>query len=374
MSEWIFWLCAAGLFYTYVGYPCLLALWSAAVKRRVDKGPCEPSVSIVVAAHNEAKVIRRRIENLLALDYPKEKREILVVSDGSTDGMDAIVSEYESLGVKLVRQPKVGKAAALNLGVCRAKGAILLFADARQVFDPEALRELVANFNDPTVGAVSGELIFDNEDAGAVTRSIGAYWRYEKWMRKMESRIDSMLGATGAIYAIRRELYEPVPRETLLDDVLIPMRIVLRGKRAVFEPEAVAYDKVTDSPKTELKRKVRTLAGNYQLLCLLPALLSPIRNRVFVQFASHKAARLAGPFLLILMLLSNMTILHGGYVVSAASQTILYALAVAGSFEGARTKARLLTAVPHTFLMMNYAAFLGFIFFVTGRRSLWARA
>lgn len=374
MSEWIFWICVAGLSYTYVGYPCVLAMWSAVHKRRVNTGPCQPFVSIVVAAHNESNAMRRRLENLLALEYPKDQREIIVVSDGSTDGTDEIVKEYERQGVILLRQPKAGKAAALNLGVSHAKGEVVLFADARQVFDPGVIRELVVNFHDPTVGAVSGELVFDNEDAGAVTRSIGAYWRYEKWMRKMESQIDSMLGATGAIYAIRRGLFQPIPPETLLDDVLIPMRIVLQGKRAVFEPQALAYDEVTNSPKAELRRKVRTLAGNYQLLCLLPSVLLPIRNRVFLQFLSHKVARLAGPFLMILMLLSNLTILEGGYVVSAVSQIALYALALAGSSEGVRSKARLLTAMPHTFLMMNYAAFLGFILFVTRRRNLWARA
>src|SRR5581483_785470 len=214
--------------------------------------------------------------------------------------------------IRLMAGPAhVGKAAALNRAVEHARGEIILFSDARQILDRKALLKLAANFNDPEVGAASGELVLVDRPGGTGVVGVGLYWRYEKWLRKMESDIDSMLGATGALYAMRKSLYRPIPADTILDDVLIPMQAVFEGYRIVFEPEAMAYDFVPHRPETEFVRKVRTLAGNYQLLWENGAFWSPKKNRLFFQYFSHKVARLAVPFLMIVLFFSNLFLLQG---------------------------------------------------------------
>jgi len=238
----------------------------------------------------------------------------------------------------------------LNSAVRRARGDIIVFADARQALEPSAVRELVANFADPTVGAVSGELVLMRElntetltlptlrEKGCIEDStaVGLYWRYEKAIRSMESGIHSTPGATGAIYAIRRELYSDLPEDTLLDDVLIPLRIVLGGKRAVFDPEAKAYDMVACCPLAEYDRKVRTLSGNYQLLAQAPELLLPWRNPIFFQFVSHKLGRLLVPYALIGAIVTNLFMLHGIYAVIFLLQAGWYICAAAGHWVSKR--------------------------------------
>jgi poly-beta-1,6-N-acetyl-D-glucosamine synthase len=215
-----------------------------------------------------------------------------------------------------------------------------VFADARQTFARSALRALVANFSDPGVGAVSGELILLDEQGREAADGVGLYWRYEKWLRAMESGIHSMMGATGAIYAIRRDLYRPLPENTILDDVMTPMSIVIRGWRAVFDPSARAFDRVASAAAVEYTRKVRTLAGNYQLLALMPALLLPWRNPVAFQFVSHKAGRLLVPYCLAALLLSNLFLWHGVYPLFLAAQAGFYGTAMAGCLvaRGAQKK------------------------------------
>jgi cellulose synthase/poly-beta-1,6-N-acetylglucosamine synthase-like glycosyltransferase len=212
----------------------------------------------------------------------------------------------------------------------RATGEIVVFADIRQTFDRQALRELAANFADHRVGAASGELLLLDESDQEAKTDVGLYWRYEKALRRMESEIHSVAGATGAIYAIRRELFEELPEDTLVDDVLTPLRIVLKGKRAVFDPAARAYDAVSCCSQAEYGRKVRTLAGNYQLIAQLPALLLPWRNPILLQFLSHKLGRLLVPYALAGLLISNVFMLGGFYSVTFSLQAAWYLLAAAG--------------------------------------------
>jgi cellulose synthase/poly-beta-1,6-N-acetylglucosamine synthase-like glycosyltransferase len=206
----------------------------------------------------------------------------------------------------------------------------VLFADSRQMFDKKAIRELVANFADASVGAASGELVLLDEQGKETSDAAGAYWRYEKGLRGMESVIHSVPGATGAIYAIRRELFTPLLLGTILDDVVIPMRIVLAGKRVVFDPAARAYEVASRNASSEYERKIRTLAGNYQLIVQMPALLAPWRNRIFVQFISHKLGRLLVPYCLVALFVSNLFLLHGLYLVAMLGQMVWYSLAGAG--------------------------------------------
>jgi len=378
----VFWLSVAVVAYVYVGYPCVLALWARFAPRRGTtpesalesnrqppiSNPQFPSVSIVIAARNEAGRLAARIENLLALDYPAERRQIIVVSDGSTDDSLKVLERYRRV-VKTVSVPAGGKALALNAGVARARHEILVFADARQVFAPDALKALVAPFADPRIGGVSGELLLDAESAlfsdrraaadrrrghasqlravalerrgtperrrsiaSTIADGVGMYWRYEKGLRRMETAVGSTLGATGAIYAIRRPLWRDLPADTILDDVLTPMRVVLAGYRVVFEERARAFDRAAVDADAEARRKVRTLAGNYQLLTLEPRLLLPWRNPVWLQFVSHKLGRLAVPYLMLVAFAASIVLAtHPFYFAVLAAQVAFYLLAGYGA-------------------------------------------
>jgi poly-beta-1,6-N-acetyl-D-glucosamine synthase len=357
----LFWLSVAAVAYVYVGYPALLYLWARLRPRALTPQAAirHPpyAVSIVIAARNEAERLPARIDNLLSLDYPAGRRQIIVVSDGSTDATLDVLARYRGT-VDNVSLPPGGKALALNAGVARATGEIVVFADARQVFAPDALQQLVAPFGDASVGAVTGELLLDAEsrcrrtgtDRRAIERragvrhdgfdrreddrrrtvrstiadGVGLYWKYEKQLRKLESTVGSTLGATGAIYAVRRALYQPLPADTILDDVLTPMRVVLAGYRAIFNDGARAFDRAAADADAEARRKIRTLAGNYQILSLEPRLLLPWRNPVWFQYLSHKLGRLAVPYALIAIFFSSI-------VLAATSGPIsLYGAALTG--------------------------------------------
>jgi biofilm PGA synthesis N-glycosyltransferase PgaC len=335
-----FWLSFAFVFYVYLGYPALLALWRRVHARPVKKRYCEPTVTIVIAARNEKETIERKLNNCLALDYPRHKLQIIVSLDGPTDGSEFIVWKYASQGIEMVHsQEHAGKAAALNRALRRATGQIVVFADVRQMFRRNVIHELTKNFADENVGAVSGELVLLPPPASSLeaspyraraSRDVGLYWRYEKALRSMESQIHSMAGATGAIYAIRRELYDDLPEGTILDDVLTPLRILLKGKRTVFEPTAKAYDSVACCTQAEYGRKVRTLCGNYQLLVHLPQALLPWRNPILIQFLSHKIGRLLVPWALLALFVTNLFLLTGFYAFTFALQAAWYACAAAG--------------------------------------------
>jgi cellulose synthase/poly-beta-1,6-N-acetylglucosamine synthase-like glycosyltransferase len=265
----------------------------------------------------------------------------------------------------------------LNDVVPKARGAIVVLADARQRFEPDTIRALTRPFADPAVGAVSGELILTEILQGpAVGRGVGVYWRYEKLIRKSESRVDSTVGATGAIYAVRRELFEPIPEDTLLDDVLIPLRIVRRGYRVLFEPAARAWDRVAASAEEELGRKVRTLAGNFQLFAREPWLLDPRRNRIWLATVSHKGLRLLGPVLHVATFAAS-AVLAGAPLYRAALvvQALFYALALAGYAMRSSRRRSAILSVPYVVCLLNWATVVGFLRFATGRQSVsWARA
>ena len=339
----LFWVSALVVAYVYVGYPLLLAAW-ARVAARADRGrkfdaPTLPYVSVIIAARNEAHHLGARLENLLAQDYPAERLEIVVVSDGSTDDSERVVRRL-SPRVRYLAVPAGGKALALNAGVRDARHPVLVFADARQRFAPDALRRLVAPLADPRVGGVSGELHFDEggrrrAEGGndGVGEGVGLYWAYETWIRRKESEVASVIGATGAIYALRKAAWRDLPAETILDDVLTPMRAVLGGYRVVFEPLAQAFDVVPEDAEVERRRKTRTLAGNYQLLRLEPRLLVPGVNPVWLQFASHKLGRLAVPYALIGLIVSNAALASASlfYSLALILQVSFYVLALHGA-------------------------------------------
>jgi len=373
----VVWSTLALLFYTYLGYPLLLALWNLRGARPVAKGRIAPPVTIVIAARNEADRLPARITNCLAQDYPAEQLDVVVVSDGSEDETARVVAACGAGRVTLVALPqRQGKAAALNAGVAAARGEIVVFADARQRFAATAVTELAAHFHDPQVGAVTGELALERAAGRPGADGVGLYWRFETWIRRQEGAVDSVVGATGAIYAIRRALFEPLPAGTILDDLLLPMRIALRGYRVTFEPRALAVDRVEADYRAEFNRKVRTLAGNYQALRLCPDLLRPGRNRLFVQYVSHKVARLAAPFALLALLFANLALTEGAYLYLLSAQVTGYAMAVAGwglNRMGVRER---WTTAAYTFCLLNAAALVGAVQFLRGSMTtaLWDKA
>jgi len=369
--EILFWGSAALLAYVYVGYPLLVWAWARLGPRPWQREPITPPVSVLVVARDEERTIEGRLRNLLALDYPPERLEILVGSDGSTDATVAIARRFAADGVRVVAfAASRGKAAVLNDLTERARGRILVLADARQRFAPDALQRLVLPFADPRVGAVTGELILTDDpdrcEAGAA--GIGFYWRYEKFIRGHESCIDSTIGVTGAIWAVRRRLWRRLPDGTLLDDVLGPMRVVRRGYRVLFEPAARAFDRVAASAGEEFRRKVRTIGGNFQLFTRHPWLLSPRANRLWLQTVSHKALRLASPALFALALASSvaLAVVHPPYVVVLTAEIGLLALAFEGHLLRDDPRARVpFVTVPYALALMNWATLVGFWRFAT---------
>ena len=368
------WAALAVIVYAYVGYPLLLMFWSRIRHREPMRSSICPSVSIIIAARNESGRLAARIENCFQSQYPAECLEVIVVSDGSTDGTEEIVRRLDSARIRMaVLERQMGKAAALNAGIALATGEILVFADARQRFAPDALMRLVSHFADSTVGAVTGELILEDNGQGN-TEGIGLYWKLEKAIRSMESSIDSVVGVTGAIYAMRARLFKPLRPGTILDDVVIPMGIVMDGFRVVLDRQAIAFDQLTSDYRHEFHRKVRTLAGNFQALAWNPVWLHPVKNRLFVQVMSHKVSRLVAPFALVVLFLLNLAVLRAGYVYLFVAQVLGYLLAIIGwglAVVGVRER---ITGTAFSFCLLNYAAIVGAVRFMTGNQNLWRKA
>jgi poly-beta-1,6-N-acetyl-D-glucosamine synthase len=373
-----FWIALSLLAYVYVGYPLVAWVRAALRAEPLTRIPSEPFVTVIIVAYNEAERIERRILNLLSLDYPRAKLEIVVASDGSTDGTVERATHFESEGIRVVAfDRRRGKAAVLNDVVPAARGQIVVLGDARQRFESRLLRELVADFGDPVVGAVSGELVIRSrasESGSTIGEGASFYWRYEKFIRRSESRIHSTVGATGAVYAIRQKLFEPIPDDTLLDDVLIPMRIISRGYRVLFEPGARAYDLAVASPRQEFVRKVRTIAGTFQLFSRERWLFNPFRNRLWFETLSHKALRLLTPLLHAVIVITNVGLMSlPAYRWLLAAQLMFYAAAAAAHLLG-QHRTMMALKVPYTMCLLVWATVVGFVYFVTRQQQVtWAR-
>jgi len=363
----VFFLSAFVVVYAYVVYPAIVVVWSHLRRRRVEKRYRQTPVSVVIAARNEEANISARIENLLAQEYPRELVEIIVVSDGSTDRTAELARLHAADGVQLLEcTTPVGKATALNIGVAAAKHDIVVFADARQRFSPNAIAELVSVFHDQNVGAVSGELILVAHDAaGDVHEGVGLYWRYEKLIRRSESAISSVVGATGSIYAVRRALYVPLAPNTLLDDFLVPMRIVLAGYRVIFVRAARAFDFSSQTTTREFSRKVRTLAGNFQAVAMEPRLLDPRANPVLFQFISHKLLRLVVPYFCVAAWITSGLVNQPVYRALFVAQTLFYAVGLMNLTRLKTSRVGALARVSWTFMVMNAAAVAGLWMYLT---------
>jgi cellulose synthase/poly-beta-1,6-N-acetylglucosamine synthase-like glycosyltransferase len=355
---------ASLLVYVVFGYPLILSILRRTAGQPVQKGPGTPSVSVIVAVYNGEAFLENKLRSLLALDYPQDQIEILIASDGSTDRTNEIARGFA--GVRLLELVRAGKCAALNASIREARGQILLLTDVRQTLEPGSLRLLVRNFSDPRVGAVSGHLRIRDALTGE-SAQIDAYWRFETWIRDSLSALDSMFGATGPFYAIRRSLTVSVPQDILLDDMYLPLAAFRRGYRLVVESEAVAWDIPTDLA-TEFRRKVRTMAGNYQLWICYPWLLTPA-NRMWLHFLSYKAGRLLLPWLLIVLAVTTFFLPGLWRLFAAFPQLAVYFLAAAGPVLPGPV--RRIAAPCRAFIVMMLAALAALqIVFVPARR-LW---
>jgi biofilm PGA synthesis N-glycosyltransferase PgaC len=365
----LFWLCLALVAYAYFGYAVWLWLLARLSDRPILRKSIWPNVSIIIAARNEEANLPAKLENLQLLNFPKDRLQIVIASDGSTDRTADILRARAFHICPVILDKSNGKACALNEAVKHASGEILVFLDTRQFVEPDALSELVACFYDATVGAVSGELLLESMSAASSSDALGIYWKIEKAVRKLESASGSVVGVTGAIYAIRRELYTEIPDGTILDDVFVPMNVARKGKRVIFQPSAIARDRIFCEKGKEFSRKVRTLTGNYQLLRLSPWLLSPA-NPLLFRFISHKLLRLLVPFLLVLMLVASAAAAGPFFRGVFWLQVLFYVLAVLGSLSPSTRRLKPV-AIANTFVMLNAAAALAFYNFIAGRNRVW---
>lgn len=368
----VFWLSMIGILYTYLGYPVLMWVVARLRPRPWLASPIFPSVSIVLAVHNGAALLPRKIEHLLGLDYPDIK-EIIIVSDGSTDATAELLAlERHPRLTAVILAEHSGKAVAVNAGVAKATADVILFVDIRPEIAPGAIQQLVSNFADPKVGCVAGELILrtgSHDEASAAVS--GVYWRYEKWIRTCESICSSPVGVYGGFYAIRRELAVPQPAGVILDDMFQPLSIIRQGYRSVLDVHAYVYDIWPRKIGEEFHRKVRTLAGNFQLFRLAPWTLSP-SNPVFFQLVSHKVMRLVAPYLLILLLISTLALSGGSIVFAAFAALQLSGLIIA--IAGLRYRVPLLHRIASpasALLVLEAAAVVGLYKFLVTRGPLW---
>ncbi len=368
-----FWASLGLLLYVYVGFALLLAAVGLVLNRRVKKHPLTPSVSVVIAAYNEEASITERLDNLLELDYPRDRLEVIVASDGSDDATERIVEGYAGLGVRLLSLPRRGKIHALNDAVAVASGEILVFSDANSIYDRQALRTLVRNFADPEVGGVGGNTIYITEkNADTCSKGENLYWNYDKWLKEMESRTGSIISAHGAIYAIRRELYQPLTDPAVTDDFAISTGVIEQGYRLVFEKEARAYEVAIPAANREFWRKVRMMTRGLRGVRLRRRLLNPFKYGFYavILFTHKLLRRLVAAFLLTLFASSLALAPQGGfYALFCQGQMVFYALALVGYLLKDQRLGRLrLLYVPFFYCLANSAALVALVNILRGHQ------
>lgn len=371
MAETIFWLSAAALIYTYLGYPLLVALVGTIRPRTQRRSAFEPAVSVIITAYNEERDLAAKLENTLALDYPRELLEIIVASDASSDRTDEIAREFASRGVRIYRQPqRLGKTTAQNAAVERARGEILLFSDATTMYRPDVLRAMMPNFVDPTVGCVAGRLIYIDPTGSSVGRGAVSYWSYETFLKKHESRACSLIGASGCLYAVRRSAYLPLYPEAH-GDFIIATKMIQQGLRTVFEPEAICIEETNRRIDNELKMRVRVITQTYTDLWRHRRMLNPFHSGFYaVQLLSHKVMRYLVPLFLLAILAASGILASGSlfFGILFAVQVASCAGAVlAAVLDRAGVRSRLL-AFPQYFVLVNFASVVALYQLLRGER------
>lgn len=373
----LFFLCVVTFLYTFIGYPVLLQLLTKNNTNNHVKSVTVqdlPEITVLLCIYNAADKLEARINNIFSSDYPPEKLNLIIVSDGSSDNPRHVIEHVNNSKITFLEYDENrGKSHALNIGLQKVNTELVAFADVRQLFHNQALKQLVMNFTDKNIGAVSGnlEILKDKE---SMENDPGLYWKYEKWIRENESKLDSMLGVTGAIYMARHSLIPTVPEDTLLDDMYTPMHMVKNGFKIKFDTLAIAYDSSSSSTAEEFHRKVRTLAGNFQLIAQLPWLLHPTKNPLFWQFTSHKVLRLVMPYSLILLLLSSYLLDSQFFQVFFWLQCIFYLYSMLAFLMIKREQVIPFASICISFCSLLLASLLaGWKYSFINTKSLWKK-
>ncbi len=359
ITQVVFIVAVALIAFIYVGYPVLIFVISLAFRRPVRRDDITPRVSVIIAAYNEERDIKAKLKNTLALDYPRDRLEIVVASDCSTDRTDEIVREFSKLGVILYRQPeRFGKTIAQNRAVKVSSGEILVFSDATTMYEPDAVRKIVRSFADPEVGCVAGQLIYVDAASSAVGKGCRSYWGYEKFLRSCESHVGSLIGVSGCLYAVRRTCHARLAGD-MIDDFVIATQIHLQGLLTVYDPEAIALEDTNNRSRDEFRMRVRVIKQTISALRRYREALNPFRHKMFaIQMIAHKALRYAAPFLLIAALVSSGlgSGSDGRLRLAFLGQVALYGVAVIG-WIGERLKIKLgPLAIPYYFALVNAAS------------------
>ncbi|HET9122816.1 MAG TPA: glycosyltransferase family 2 protein [Acidiferrobacteraceae bacterium] len=367
----LFWSCLGLILYTYFGYPALLYL--SARGRPEPAAPALspdqlPAVTVVIPAYNEQQHIAAKLRSVLESNYPADRLQVLVVVDGASDATASIARGIDDPRLRVIEKPvRAGKPAALNDAMALVRTPLTILTDAAELLEHHTIRRLVRRFEDPAIGAVSGEIVMVDAQSG-FSQNLGLYWRYETFIRACEARVGSVVGATGPLYAIRTALYRPLPPDTVLDDVAIPFEIVRQHYRVGYARDACASERSTPSGPQEFVRKRRTLAGNYQLISRYWQLLLP-GSPIAWQFWSHKVARLLVPYALAGLLAACLTLKRPWADVLLLLQAGFYLLAT-WTYLRPASKQRPWLALPYTFCLLNWAAFSGSLYYFTGRLSV----
>ena len=387
MLEIIFWITLAIVFYTYFGYAMLLyallffkRIFGTEIKLKKPENDQWPEVSLLIAAYNEKDWIVEKVKNCLELDYPKDKLNIIFVTDGSDDGTPLILQKYHDQGINVLHQPqRAGKIAAINRAMKYVKNPVCVFTDANTLLNKESIKEIVKHYQDDKVGALAGEKrIARQKNEKAATAGEGIYWKYESFLKKSDSEFYSVVGAAGELFSVRTELFQEVESDTLLDDFIISLRIAAQGYTVKYEPNAYAEELSSLSVKEELKRKVRISAGGWQAMYRLRALLNPFRfGRLSFLYVSHRVLRwtLAPMSLPVIFIANTFLIDNLFYQLVLFAQIKFYILAFLGYYFENRQLRYKAFFVPYYFVMMNYAVYAGFLLYIKKKQSvIWEKA
>lgn len=359
----VFWISLVAIIYAYIGYPLFLIIFTFFKRNEfVRDESYAPSVSLIIAAYNEEQIIRTKIEQSLALDYPKEKLEILIASDASSDKTDEIARGFSGQGVVLVtQQERRGKTAVQNLAAQQAKGEVLVFSDATTSYKKDALRKLVRNFSDKRIGIVGGKELFNNNKDSQVHKEVSLSWKYERKLRRLESRFNSLIGVSGCIFAIRKELYVNLS-EDLIEDFALPLTVLEKGYKVHLETEAIGFEETVINAQDEFRRKVRIVSGGINVLINMRRLLNPFkRPKLAFQLVSHKILRWLAPLFFIGLFVSNAFLLKEGTLFKSLFllQVGCYGLAILGYLMSRSKLKNKVVKVPFYFCLVNIAAIIG---------------
>lgn len=366
----VFIVCVCMIVYTYFLYPLMLSFLSIFKKDTHSKITNDhyPSVTMVIAAYNEENVLKDKIRNCIDLDYPSDKLNILIGSDGSTDSTNKIIKNYVSEKIKLVELPRSGKCNVLNKLIPMASGEIIVLSDANTMYQKDSIKKLVVGFQYKDVGCVCGKLRLmdrDNQPAGE-----SLYWKYETFIKNLEGLFGAVIGSNGGIYAIRKNLFTPLPTNTIVDDFFITCKILEKGYRCIYQQEAIAYEEVAINIASEFKRKVRISKGNFQNLFRLKKLLNPTLGLLSLSYWSHKVIRWFVPILLIIIFLTNMFLLQYAFFrFTIIIQILFYLLSYIGYLMDANNKQNKIVHLCYYLTSMNVALLFGLIEYVKGIKS-----